>query len=294
MTTPKHDSVLLDQVVNAIAPHDGMHIIDATLGSGGHALALLTQVLPGGMVLGIERDPDIFAHAPKADGLVVVNGSYEDLEALAAVHLLGTVDAVLFDFGMHSYHVDASTRGMSFRRTAPLDMRFSQDPNIPTARDVLNGADRQELLDALRAYGEEPHAERIASAICKERRTAPLQTTDDLVRIVLESIPNAKASARIHPATKTFQAIRMLVNDEEHVMEEGLRAACRVVKPGGKVLAIGFHRVDHVVSKKVFKAMTDDGLGITLTKHAIKPYRSEVLRNRRSRSAQLRIWQKAN
>lgn len=292
MNPPRHESVLLTEVIAAIHPESGMHIVDATFGSGGHALALLEKVLPDGKVLGIERDPEICARAPKAKGLTLVNGSYEDISVFAKKHLEGRVDAVLFDFGIHSYHVDEATRGMSFRRTELLDMRFAPDPHRPTAQDVLNGASRQELLNALRVYGEEPYASAIATTIVHMRRKSPLTTTDDLVRAVLESIPKSRANGKIHPATRTFQAIRMLVNDEMATMERGLRAACETVAEGGLVLAIGFHRIDHVVSKTVFKEMTQSLGGKILTKHAIKPSRTEVLKNRRSRSAQLRIWQK--
>jgi len=294
MNPPKHDSVLLDEVVHAIAPKPGMHIIDATFGSGGHARALLDHVLPGGKIVGIERDPEIFLRAPKAKGLTVVNESYEQIERIATQQLKGKkVDAVLFDFGIHSYHVDEATRGMSFRRTEPLDMRFAPDPRFPTAQDILNGSTRQELLHALRVYGEEPYASAIAEAIVHTRRKAPFRTTDDLVRVVMQVVPKSRQHGKIHPATRTFQAIRMLVNDEMATMERGLRSACHVVGKGGLVLAIGFHRIDHVVSKNIFRECTKTLGGKILTKHAIKPSRKEVLSNRRSRSAQMRVWQKS-
>lgn len=292
MNAPKHDSVLLDEVVQTIAPRPGMHIIDATFGSGGHSLALLARVLPGGKIVGIERDPEIYVRAPKAKGLIVINGSYEQMKKIAKQKLDGKVDAVLFDFGIHSYHVDEATRGMSFRRTEPLDMRFAPDPHRPTARDVLNGSTRQELLQALRVYGEEPYASAIAETIVHTRRKTSLETTDDLVRVVMSALPKSRQQGKIHPATQTFQAIRMLVNDEMATMERGLRAACEVVSRGGLVLAIGFHRIDHVASKNVFRECAASLGGKILTKHAIKPSRKEVLTNRRSRSAQMRVWQK--
>jgi len=292
MNAPKHESVLLDEVMQTIAPRPGMHIIDATFGSGGHSLALLGHVLPGGKIVGIERDPEIFHHAPKAKGLTVVNDSYENIESIAKQKLGGPVDAVLFDFGIHSYHVDEAARGMSFRRTEPLDMRFAPDPHLSTAKDILNGSTRQELLQALRVYGEEPYASAIAEAIVHVRRKTPLATTDDLVRVVMSVVPKSRQQGKIHPATRTFQAIRMLVNDEMATMERGLRAACAVVSKGGLVLAIGFHRIDHIVSKNIFRECAKTLGGRILTKHAIKPSRKEVLTNRRSRSAQMRVWQK--
>lgn len=281
-----HKPVLTAEVMEYLQPRHGGIYIDATLGGGGHARAILEKIGPDGTVLGIEQDPEIAEKIKKEHikHLIIENASYITMEQLATSHKLNHIDGVLFDFGMNSWHVDASGRGFSFQKDEVLDMRF--DPaNTTSAAHIINQSTAHELEDIFRTYGEERRARQIAEAIVDERKNGRILTTERLVSIISRIVPK---SAK-HPATRVFQALRIAVNRELDNVAEGLATAFRLVVPGGRVVAIAFHSLEDRVVKQVMRST--DG-GIMLTKKAVHATRAEYLENPRSRSAVLRAWEK--
>ncbi len=270
-----------------LQPHkDGIYI-DATLGGGGHTRAILEKTGPLGTVLGIEQDPEIAEKIKKENikNLIIENTSYITMEKLATLHKLNRVDGVLFDFGMNSWHVDASGRGFSFQKDEVLDMRFDPSNNTSAAH-IINQSTAHELEDIFRTYGEERRARQIAEAIVDERKNGRILTTERLVAIISRIVPK---SAK-HPATRVFQALRIAVNRELDNVAEGLAAAFRLVSPGGRVVAIAFHSLEDRIVKQ---AMRNAEGGYMLTKKAVHASRAEYLENPRSRSAVLRVWEKS-
>ncbi len=269
-----------------LQPHRGGTYIDATLGAGGHTRAILEKIGYEGTVLGIEQDPELAEKIKKEHikNLIIENTSYIAMEKLTTLHKLDRVDGVLFDFGMNSWHVDASGRGFSFQKDEVLDMRF--DPsNTTSAAHIINQSTAHELEDIFRTYGEERRARQIAEAIVEERKNGRILTTERLCSIIGRIVPK---SAR-HPATRVFQALRIAVNRELDNVAEGLSAAFRLLAPGGRVVAIAFHSLEDRIVKQ---AMRNTEGGQVLTKKAVRATRAEYLVNPRSRSAVLRAWEK--
>jgi len=279
--------------------------VDATLGGGGHARALLERIQPGGRLLGIDRDPEAIARVREAlagfdPAPVLVHANFADLEAVAAAAGFEAVDGVLFDLGLSSYQLDTPARGFSFRAEAPLDMRMDPTQGIPAAT-LVNRMDQADLTRVIARLGEERWAKRIAEFIVRRR---PLVTTSDLARAVEDAIPRAAWPRDIHPATRTFQAIRMEVNDELGALDEGLKAAIRILKPGGRMAAISFHSLEDRLVKATIAAESKDCLCPPqqpvctcahraqlrlVTRKPVLPSAEEVAANPRSRSARLRV-----
>ncbi len=281
-----HKPVLIAEVMEYLQPRHGGTYIDATLGGGGHARAILEKIGFEGRVLGIEQDPELAEKIKKEHikNLIIENTSYITMEQLATSHTLDRVDGVLFDFGMNSWHVDASGRGFTFSKDEVLDMRF--DPSQSTsAAHIINQSTAHELEDIFRTYGEERRARQIAEAIVSDRKNGRILTTERLVSIISRIVPK---SAK-HPATRVFQALRIVVNRELDNIAEGLAAAFRLVVPGGRVVAIAFHSLEDRIVKQSMRAAHD---GNMLTKKAVRAARVEYLENPRSRSAVLRAWEK--
>jgi 16S rRNA (cytosine1402-N4)-methyltransferase len=279
--------------------------VDATLGGGGHARALLERIRPGGKLLGIDRDPEAVARVAEAlagfdPPPVLVQANFADIETVARERGFGQVDGVLFDLGVSSFQLDDPERGVSVRAEGPLDMRM--DPAQPvSAATLVNRMDQADLARLIATLGEERWAKRIAEFIVRRR---PLATTGDLAKAVEAAIPRAAWPKDIHPATRTFQAIRMEVNDELGSLEEGLKGAISILKPGGRMAAISFHSLDDRVVKDTVAAESKDCICPPqqpvctcahraqlrpLTRKPVRPSAEEVAANPRSRSARLRV-----
>ena len=279
--------------------------MDATLGAGGHARLLLEAVQPGGRLLAIDRDPAAVAGGriqlsgfePPA---TVVRGDFGDLDHIARSHGFAQVDAVLFDLGVSSMQLDDPARGFSFRGEGPLDMRMDPD-NPVTAAQLANQLPERELAGLIRRLGEERWAARIAGFIVKRR---PLRTTRDLAAAVEAAVPRAAWPRDIHPATRTFQALRMSVNDELGSLGNGLKSALSILTPGGRMAAISFHSLEDRTVKTFFIAESKDcvcppqqpvctcahraSLRI-VTRRPVLPDEEEIRANPRARSARLRV-----
>ena len=262
MTSPSHAPVLLDRVVALLSPalgHEGAVLVDATLGLGGHSEAVL-GTCELARVIGIDRDPEALRLAgerlaPYGERFTAVHATYDAIpEALADLGL-AHADAVLFDLGVSSMQLDVPERGFAYREDTPLDMRM--DPTTgPTAADVLNTYPRQELTRILREYGEERFASRIAAAVCREREAEPFTTSGRLVELLYAQIPAPARRTGGHPAKRTFQALRMEVNDELGVLRRAIPAAIDALAVGGRVVVESYHSLEDRLVKRAFAEAT--------------------------------------
>ncbi|HET8665270.1 MAG TPA: 16S rRNA (cytosine(1402)-N(4))-methyltransferase RsmH [Nocardioides sp.] len=262
MTTPAHVPVLLDRVVALLQPaldHEGAVLVDATLGLGGHSEAVLTRCALA-RVVGFDRDPEAIRLAgerlaPFGDRFTGVHATYDRIpEALADLGL-DAADGVLFDLGVSSMQLDVAERGFAYSEDAPLDMRM--DPTTgPTAADVLNTYPQSELARVLREYGEERFASKIASAIVRERSRAPFSSSARLVELLYDAIPAPARRTGGHPAKRTFQALRIEVNDELGVLRRAIPAAIDSIAVGGRVVVESYHSLEDRLVKRAFAAAT--------------------------------------
>jgi 16S rRNA (cytosine1402-N4)-methyltransferase len=291
-----HVSVMLDEVIAWLAPRAGGRYCDATVGMGGHTRALLERSAPDGQVIGLDRDASALATARAelesyGDRLTLVHARFSQarvvLEQIGAV----PVDGFLVDLGVSSPQLDRPERGFSFRGDGPLDMRMDATGGGETAADLLRRVDEDELARILRDYGEERHATRVARFIVEARERESIDTTGQLAAIVARAVPGRERGK--NPATRTFQALRIMVNEELDELERFLAVAADCLRPGGRLVVIAFHSLEDRIVKYRLRALAARG-GATppvfrlLTKHVVVPSNDERVRNRRSRSAHLR------
>jgi 16S rRNA (cytosine1402-N4)-methyltransferase len=290
-----HLPVLLDEVLTWLDPKPAGVYCDATVGLGGHARSVLERSAPDGRLIGIDRDPAALeasraALEPFGDRVTLVHARFS--QAREVLDRLGMVpiDGFLIDLGVSSPQLDRPERGFSFRNDGPLDMRM--DPTTgETAADLLRRVDEGELAQIIRDYGEERHAARVASAIVDARRAGDLDTTGKLAAIVARAIPRHEYGK--NPATRTFQALRIAVNEELVELERFLAVAADCLRPGGRLCVIAFDSLEDRIVKRRLRALAGkDGGGPAvlriLTKHVVPASREEQIRNRRARSAHLR------
>jgi 16S rRNA (cytosine1402-N4)-methyltransferase len=305
-----HRPVLLHPLIQSLQPRPGQTYIDGTLGAGGYVAAVLERVRPGGRVLGIDRDPAAVEAARRrfaaASGAIVEHGDFASLEAIAARHGIDRVDGVMLDLGLSSVQLDDPARGFSFRFDGPLDMRM--DPGAGrTAADLVNEWSEADLTALIRTYGDERFARRIATAIVRSRADEAIHTTAQLRDIVERTIPRRFWPKRIHPATRTFQALRIEVNHELESLNEGLQAAIRILRPGGRLGVVSFHSLEDTIVKNALHVSAQNCLCppqqthctcahraslLLLSRKAIKPDAAELAANPRARSARLRVAEK--
>lgn len=298
-----HVPVLLRPLLQAVAPVSGVWI-DGTFGAGGYARGLLAA--GAGRVIGIDRDPLAFDLAAPWRGafgerLVLVEDTFSNLDTVAARLAPEGLAGVVLDLGVSSMQLDQAERGFSFMKDGPLDMRMSQSG--PSAADLVNGASEEDLADILYHYGEERASRRIARAIVEARKLAPFETTRQLVATVERCLPRPKPG-QSHPATRSFQALRIAVNDEFGQLIEGLEAAERALAPGGKLAVVSFHSLEDRVVKRFFAARSGRAAGGSryapeaapataafemLTRKGVGPDDAELAQNPRARSAILRV-----
>lgn len=304
-----HRPVMLQEVLRLLDPRpDGVYV-DATVGAGGHAYEIAKRLEPGrGLLIGLDWDEEMLAHAqarlaPFADRVRLLQRNFRELEAVLDELGISQVDGVLFDLGVSSLHFDRPERGFSFRHPGPLDMRMDRRRTV-TAADLVNEASREELERIFKEYGEERWAGRIATAIVKARERRRIETTDQLVEVILEALPASARRSRIHPATRVFQALRIAVNEELENLKHGLEAAFRRLKPGGVLIVISFHSLEDRIVKRFFRERAGkrpQPLGLPPARDATKeaellglfrPAPQEVAENPRARSAKLRALRK--
>ena len=287
----KHLPVLLDEVIQFLDPKPGGRFIDATLGAGGHTRAILERTSPDGQVVAIDQDESALSSAREmlesfGSRLVFVHANFREVRAVAEAHGFTGCDGVLADVGMSSMMVDDPSRGFSFMREGPLDMRMDRSQPL-TAAEVVNHYSEKEIADILYTYGEERRSRPIARSIVRSR---PLMRTTDLVAAI-QRVTGAPRHGQIHPATRTFQALRIHVNDELKSLETFLDSSVAVVRPGGRVVVIAFHSLEDRIVKQKFRASAVPGRA--LTKKVVTAPEEEVQRNPRARSAKLRVWERS-
>jgi 16S rRNA (cytosine1402-N4)-methyltransferase len=281
---------MFEEVVEWLAPRPGSTIVDGTLGGAGHARGLAQRVAPTGRVVAMDRDGAAIARAAETlAGLPVllVHGNFCNLpEALAELEI-AAVDGILLDLGISSDQLADAERGFSFSSAGPLDLRFDPSRGEP-ARRLLNRLSAEHLADLIYAYGEERYSRRIARAVVERRRDKPIETAAELAELLRRCVPRSRQQ-RIDPATRTFQALRIAVNDELKSLEIALRRFPQVLRPGGRLAIISFHSLE---DRRVKEAFRDDPRLETLTRKPLLPSIEEVQRNPRARSAKLRVAQR--
>ncbi|BCG45731.1 16S rRNA (cytosine(1402)-N(4))-methyltransferase [Citrifermentans bremense] len=306
-----HISVLPDEVLQALSPRSGGVYVDGTLGGAGHAGLILTASSPDGLLIGFDRDEEAIAVARKrlsvfGDRVRIFHRNFAGIAAALAEIGVEGIDGFVLDLGVSSHQLDREERGFSFMHDAPLDMRMDRSSG-QSAADLVNTLPESELYRIISEYGEERWAKRVASFIVKARDERPIETTLELVDVIKGSIPKAKWEERLHPATRTFQALRIAVNEELKSLEEGLKGLLSLLKPGGRGAVISFHSLEDRIVKESFRTAAT---GCTcpkelpvcicgrvprfklVTRKPITAGEAEVAANPRSRSAKLRVVEK--
>jgi len=286
-----HIPVLLKEVIEYLNPQPNENFIDATIGEGGHTKAILEKNGPAGKILGIEADPILYQKVKNiiqnTKRFILVNDSYANIEKIVREKQFQPVDGVLFDLGMCSWQIDESKRGFSYLKDEPLDMRFSPK-NILTAAEIVNFWKIEDLEKILRDYGEEKYAKRIALAIKETRRKKRIVGTQQLVEILKKALPKNYDDYRLHPAVRTFQALRIAVNNELENLKIGLTLAFKILAPQGKIIVISFHSLEDRIVKNFFRDNIKQNTLKILTKKPITSSQEEIKNNIRSHSAKLR------
>jgi len=285
-----HTPVLLNEVLQYLDPQPGQTVIDGTVGLGGHATALLKAISPNGKLLGVDRDERNLNLAKKnladfGDRVTLVKDSYANISTHVKAYGFDEVDLILLDIGVSSVHFDDPERGFSFSQDGPLDMRFDSNQEL-TAEEIVNDWDGEDLARILRVWGEERHARQITNAICTARKEQRLTRTGELAMVIQSVVPRR---GRLHPATKTFQALRIAVNDELGELERGLETLTAILKPGGKLAVISFHSLEDRVVKRF---IAEKQKLKPITKHVVIATDEEQKQNPRSRSAKMRVAMK--
>jgi 16S rRNA (cytosine1402-N4)-methyltransferase len=296
-----HVPVLLQEVVEAMKI-DGsgtLTYLDGTLGGGGHAKAIAEACEGKLIIIGLDRNPDALREAEtslkgKAEKLILINESFRDLDVVLEGQGIKQVDRILFDLGLSSDELDLSGKGFTFQKDEPLIMTMGNPEQYPfTAKTIVNDWDEEVIANIIFGYAEDRFARRIAKAICIYRTKKPIETSGELAEIVKSSVPAFVRRGKIHPATKTFQALRIAVNDELNALKEGLMKGYDRLSKGGIMTVISFHSLEDRIAKDFFKTKAQHDKA-TISKKPITATEQEILNNPRSRSAKLRVLAKGN
>ena len=287
-----HEPVMTAEVLTALDPSRGGLFVDCTVGAGGHARALFEA--GAGRLLGLDRDAETLPAAaetlrPWADRVDLLHADFRTLDDVLAARGIGGIDGgALADLGLSSPQLDGAARGFSFRFDAPLDMRMDRSRG-PTAADLLRDADESQLADVIHEYGEDRYARRIARGLVAARERAPLTSTGQLSEAVRRAVPR-RGRQRIHPATRTFQALRIWVNRELEGLDAWVPAVCRRLRAGARLAVVSFHSLEDRIVKRALRGLAQqaDVAVKVLTKRPVRPAEAEVARNPRARSARLR------
>jgi len=276
-----HKSVLLKETITGLKVEKNKKYIDATLGGGGHSFEILRL---GGTVLGIDVDKDAIAYIGKSkpENLTVARGNFRDIDKIALLNNFDKVAGIIFDLGVSSHQIDEPTRGFSFQNEGPLDMRMDQELGV-RALDLIRILTKEEFNEIFTKFGEESHAWAISNAIVRARSVKPIETTADLAKIVFKIAGQSK---------RVFQALRIAVNDELNAITEALPKALKLLERNGRLCVISFHSLEDRIVKKQFLEFEEKKLGRIITEKPIVPTKAEIGRNKRARSAKLRIFKK--
>lgn len=293
----EHIPVLVQEVVYWLRPEEGGNILDGTLGLGGHALSLLQAGCKDLCILGIDRDRESLEQADRrlqeqgfADRVVLGHASFDQFPRVMKEAGLDYLNGVLLDLGISNLQIQDASRGFSFLACGSLDMRFDQSGGDATARDLINQASQDRLREIVKKYGEEPMAARIARRITEARSKSPISDTHELAEIVSSAYPRKKrAQMRNHPATRTFQALRIAVNSELEKLQAVMQMLPRYLAPGARIAIISYHSLEDRIVKRNFRKQAENNTWQVMTKKPITPSAAEIEKNRKSRSAKLRV-----
>ncbi|OGG44277.1 16S rRNA (cytosine(1402)-N(4))-methyltransferase [Candidatus Kaiserbacteria bacterium RIFCSPHIGHO2_01_FULL_48_10] len=293
----KHTSVLLNETVTGLSLKKGTTVVDATVGTGGHAEKIAESIGEKGTVLAIDADSASLERSQKrlTDSpakIIFVQGNFRNLKKIAHEAGIESAEGIVFDLGWHAEQL-ASGKGLSFNADEPLLMTLSLPAGI-TAKDIIANWEEEDIATLLREYGEERFAGRIARVIVESRRRHSIETSKQLADVVSSAVPTFYRRGRIHPATRTFQALRIAVNDELNALTEGLADALSLLSSGGRIAVISFHSLEDRIVKQIFRKAEDEHRGRRITKKPIVPTSEERAKNPRARSAKLRIFEKNN
>ncbi len=309
----EHIPVLLNETLEYLDPKPGGVYIDGTLGGAGHSSEIVKRIVPGGVLIGIDQDSNAIDAAKRRleaykDNVVIVRDNFRNIKTIALQKGFKEVDGILLDIGVSSHQLDEKERGFSYMHDGPLDMRMDTESSL-NASDIVNNSSEQELIRILRDYGEEKWAVRIAKFITEERKNSRIDTTFKLADIIQRAIPAAARRDGGHPAKRTFQALRIAVNDELQVLEEAVTNAARLLKPGGRLVVITFHSLEDRIVKKIFNNMEKpctcppqlpvcacgkEPLLRVITKKPVTAGAEELKVNTRSKSAKLRAAERVS
>ena len=284
---------MLKEVISSLNLKQGDIVLDATVGGAGHARAILGKITPGGKLIGVDADPAAVAGAQETlkdfDGsFKLVNANFRNIDNVLSKEGIKTIDAALLDVGISSCQIDDGSRGFSIKIDAKLDMRM--DPRLRiSAYDMVNRYRQEDLADIIYKFGEERFGRRVAKFIIEARSQKPIETTHELAAIVHRAIGSREKRSKIDPATRTFQAIRIAVNDELGALEEGLKKTVSWLDVGARICVISFHSLEDRIVKNLFKGYASLGVLKVITKKPIRPQDEEAIINPRSRSGRLRV-----
>lgn len=286
---------MLNEVIDYLNLSPGQIIVDATIGTGGHAKAILEHILPQGRLVGIDRDEESLAVARRrlkdfSDSCEFIHDNFVNIDTILQKLNLKKIDGILFDLGISSFQLEDAQRGFSFQNEGPLDMRLDKNSYI-SAYDLVNNLNEEEISGLLWNFGQERWHNRIARLLVEERQRQPVATTSQLANIVVQSIPYRYRYRhyRIHPATRTFQAVRIAVNRELEMLDIGLKKAVAVLEKGSRICVIAFHSLEDRLVKLAFRGASTQGLVKIISPKPLTPQEAEIEANPSSRSSKFRV-----
>jgi len=293
-----HTPVMLDEAIEYLKLVPGQVIVDATLGTGGHSFEILKRIIPTGKLIGLDRDQDSLDICRQRlsefkDNCQFVHANFVDLDQVLNKLGIEKIDGIIFDLGISTYQLRNAQRGFSFQEEGPLDMRLDKSSYI-SAYDLVNNLNENEISQMLWNFGQERWHNRIARLLIAERRNEPISTTKQLANLVMRAIPYRyrKSYYRIHPATRTFQAVRIAVNRELEILENSVKKAVAYLQKQSRICVISFHSLEDRVIKHTFRALKSDGLIDIITAKPLTPGQSEIQTNPSSRSSKFRVAQR--
>ncbi|MBN3039275.1 MAG: 16S rRNA (cytosine(1402)-N(4))-methyltransferase RsmH [Candidatus Omnitrophica bacterium] len=286
----RHIPVMLKEIIEYLGLGQGNVVLDCTVGLGGHAQAILQAIGPRGKLIGLDFDQEALDRAKQNlksfNNCTLLHDNFRNIDTVLNNLKVNTVDGMVFDLGVSSLQLEEPARGFSFRSDAPLDMRMDKDLQL-SAFDLVNFLPQENLADILKKYGQERWHNRIARAIVRERQRTPIVSTGQLAALIIRILPYKYS--KIHPATRTFQALRIAVNDELEALQEALNKCVQYMKPQAKICVISFHSLEDRIVKHQFRRLAKEDKLKILTKKPIAPSEEEIRANPRARSAKLRV-----
>jgi 16S rRNA (cytosine1402-N4)-methyltransferase len=291
MQVQYHIPVMPEEVTNHLNLKKGMTVVDATIGTAGHALRILEKITPGGLLIGIDKDKEALEITQERlknykECFQLIHGDFRYVDSLLAQIGIYKVDGILFDLGVSLHQLSNPERGFSFQQNGPLDMRLDRESFV-CAYDLVNNLNADEISNLLWTFGQEKNHNRIARLLVKERQKKPIQTTQQLAQLVAKVV--GFYQRRIHPATRTFQALRIAVNRELESLSEGIDKAVELLNPQARIVVISFHSLEDRIVKHKFKEFALKNKLKIVTKKPLRPTKQEVINNPSSRSAKMRV-----